>query len=465
MSTIEASKKSKRKYLICLAIILIATVASFMFSLWGQFSEVMGALTSANVWMVLAMIGLVFLTYFIDALVIKIFARLYTRKYSMANGLATSLTGQFFSDITPGASGGQVMQAYTLRNQGIPVSSAASIFVMSFILYQVALLLFDVGALIVEFDVVKNITTVRISSALEIPLWPIILFGFAINLIVTGTIYLLSYSKVFHHFVLHTCINFLGKLKIIKNPEKAQENLRVSVENYKIELKRLHSNIPVTVCIVFLYLLLLFIRDSIPYFSGLALNAYQDNTFSFEKMVDASFLGAFHQMITGLLPLPGSAGVSEYFFEILFYNFYGPTVDELGNTLRSASVNVASAQILWRVITFHLMFLISGIFVACYRNKPKEEFTNASRKTFVTLQISTLDERRLSADTMYETSKLSRKEIQKRLKNPMDSIKEKMNTRKDRSAERKRLEEQKRLEKRNKAKESSTDWDSIDINI
>ena len=39
----------------------------------------------------------------------------------------------------------------------------------------------------------------------------------------------------------------------------------------------------------------------------------------------------------------------------------------------------------------------------------------ASRKTYVTLQLETFDERKRSADTMYETSQFSRKEMQRRL--------------------------------------------------
>ena len=110
-------------------------------------------------------------------------------------------------------------------------------------------------------------------------------------------------------------------------------------------------------------------------------------------------------MATGLFPLPGSAGVSEYFFNIMFENFF-------------VSQQVTSAaQIIWRFSSFHVVLFIAGIVSATYRSSPKNEIVHANRKTFVTMQLETYEYRKSSSDTMFETAALSRKEIQARLKN------------------------------------------------
>ena len=75
-------------------------------------------------------------------------------------------------------------------------------------------------------------------------------------------------------FILHYCIGFLGKIHLLKKPDKTRENLRIQVENFKIELRRLLGNIPVTVLIFTLVFVILCLRFSVPYFAGLALNAY-----------------------------------------------------------------------------------------------------------------------------------------------------------------------------------------------
>lgn len=412
---IEEAKDKKKKgivrYVVYLSIVLIATGLSLTFSLWNQFDQVVecfkNSFSTVNGWVYMLIIaGCVALSYLVDALIILVFCRLYTRNYKYHQAFATSLIGQFYSDVTPGSSGGQVMQAYTMKSQGIPVSSAASIMVMSFILYQTALILFDLIAFGFEFNNIMGIPGIEFDVFdwhVNIPMVPIILVGFLLNISIILLLFLMSYSHKFHNFILHYVIGFLGKIRLLKKPDKTRENLRVQVENFKIELRRLQSNIPVVILQITLFLLMLFLRFCIPYLSGLAMG-YQE-TITVSRLFDASFLSAFHQMVTGIIPLPGSAGVSELFYGYLFRNFFN-----------GDSAIISSSLILWRTSTFHIVLLISGLVSAFYKSRPQESFKYANRETFVTLQLETYDERKKSADTMYETAQLSRKAIQEKLR-------------------------------------------------
>ena len=87
-------------------------------------------------------------------------------------------------------------------------------------------------------------------------------------------LFLMSYSHGIHNFILHRGINFLAKIKLVKNPEEKRETLRVQVENFKIELRRLLSNIPIFLLMIVCWTLILIIRFSIPFFAGLALNGF-----------------------------------------------------------------------------------------------------------------------------------------------------------------------------------------------
>lgn len=405
--TPEKKKKSGWKYAIYILIVLIATAASLTISLWGDnFNQVVDAFRHAK-WEWFALIlGLVALSYVFEGLILLVFCRLYTRHYKLHQGIATSVIGQFYSNVTPGASGGQAMQVYTLKSQGIQVSNAASIMVMSFILYQSTLIIFDIVALIVEWRTVMDINVNIDAVGWHLPMWPLIVLGFLLNLSVIFLLIAMSYSHHFHNFILRYVIGFLGRIRILKNPDETRESLRVQVENFKIELKRLASNIPVLVIQVIFYAIILLLRFSIPYFSAFSVNAsgpYFDQGFSFESMMHVCFMTSFHQMVTGLIPLPGSAGVSELFYAYFFAGrFNGEGV-------------LNSSQILWRTATFHIMLLVSGFVAAFYRSRPKETIHYANRKTFVDLQLETFDERKRSADTLYETRSLSRKEIMRRM--------------------------------------------------
>ena len=161
----------------------------------------------------------------------------------------------------------------------------------------------------------------------------------------------MSYSHKFHNLIMHYGIDLLAKLRILRHPDKTRENLRIQVENFKIELRRLLSNIPIMILVFICFSLILIIKFSIPFFAGLALDGYGyclnvDGTLVTKDIIDtagnvvgvqpvmstggadigsfwqAVFLSSYHQMATGLIPLPGGAGVSEYFFNIIFQNYY-----------------------------------------------------------------------------------------------------------------------------------------------
>ena len=152
MSEIEEKKKKSKKglwkYFLYIFIVLAATAISLTISLsGGKFNSIVDAFTGANVAWVFSMVGIVLASFVVDAFIIKIFCRLYTRRYHLHQGMAVALIGSFYNNVTPSASGGQIMQVYTLRSQGIQISNGASILVMWFILYQSSLIGFDIVTL------------------------------------------------------------------------------------------------------------------------------------------------------------------------------------------------------------------------------------------------------------------------------------------------------------------------------
>ena len=453
----KPKKKSKLRYLLYILIVLIATGLSLFISLYGNTEAMMAAFANADWKWILVILALVFFSYCVDALILVVFCRLYTRRYRFHQGLATSAVGQFYSSVTPGASGGQVMQVYTMKSQGVPVSNAASIAVMWSILYQSMLIIIDIVALAIDWKDVMAAASIDVGQV-SIPVTPLIIFGFGLNLLVIFLIFSMSYSHKFHNFILHYVIGFLGKIHILKNPDRSRENLRVHVENFKIELKRLQSNIPVLILQVILFFVMMMTRNSIPYFAGLALNAW-GSEFNFFEMMDAAFISSFHQMVTGLVPIPGAAGISEVFYNQLFFN-------KLGGDKGA----IAATQIIWRTATFHIPLIVCGFVSAFYRSRPKEDITYANRKTMLTLQMETFDERRRSSDTMVETRQLSRKEIQRRLNETIySSLEEEEELPKASSFGRIKKKEKPVKEKKPKAvkktkkKESADAWEHWDI--
>lgn len=404
----ESPKKKKKgltKFIIYISLVLVATGIALFLALYKDPKGVINALADCDYRWVLVIFAVEIFSFVVDGLVIYIFMRLYTRKYHLHQGLAISMIGSFYGSITPGAKGGQVMQAYTLRNQGTQISNAASILVMYFILYNVAVIIFDMIAVIFKFNLFKAIGSVPItlgSWSANLSLIPLTIIGFVFSLSVIGILFLMSYSHRMHNFVMHYGVGFLARIKILKHPDQTRESLRIQVENFKIELRRLLSNIPITITILLLLFIGLMCDYSIPWFAGMAVNGYgytinamgeivhTTGYASVGSMFDACFLSCYHQMISGLIPIPGGAGISEILFSKLFENYY------------TTATAISASQILWRASTFYFVMLVCGLVTAFYKASPKKQAIAATdRKTFVTMQFETYEERKQSSDASF----------------------------------------------------------------
>ena len=474
----EDKKKSALKFLVYFLIIIVLTGLALFLSLYKDYESVINALKHSDWRYLLLIFGLVAMTFVIEAFTIFAFSRLYTRKYKYHQGLAAVMVNAFYSDVTPGASGGQIMEAYTMNKQGVEVSTSASILIMSFIVYQICLILLGGVGLFFSNGLLASIATFDLNIngfILPVPTIVFTIAGFLLNLIVILMLFLMSYSHKIHNFILHRGINFFAKLKLIKNPEEKRESLRIQVENFKIELRRLISNIPIFLLMIICWTTILIIRFSIPFFAGLALNGYgycinNDGSLMVQTVIDnrgsitgyapvlstgqaniesfwqGVFLSSYHQMATGLVPIPGAAGISEYFFNTIFSKYY------ISNYITTA------AQIIWRFSTFHIVLLVSGIVAATYRSSPKNQVHHANRKTFVTLQYQTYTERKATSDTMYESSSLSAKAVQERLK-MMSKNEEK--AAKEEKKKKEKPPKVKPVKQKKKKIEDYEDWDEI----
>ena len=418
----EAKKNKKNKvlkYAIYLTIILTITGLVIYFNLfftskpgeepvYKKIPLLFEGMGTREWWFFGLFIGLVILSFFVTSLILFLFARLYTRRYKYHQAFANTLIGTFYSNITPGSSGGQFAQAYTFKKQGLPLSTSASILVMSYIVYQSTLIVCGLISMVRISDIIE-INTIPISIGdfnIPLPVGIFVIGGFILNALIISLLFIMSYSRKFHSFILNHGINFLAKIKLVKNPDEKRESVRNQVENFRIELRRLQSNIPFTILIVLLCFCSIYISTSIPCVCGYALGGFNSSTMSFQTFIENTFTCFcymnFHQMMTGLIPIPGSAGVSEFVFSRIFSKFF--TAEFISN----GGLNLVT--LLWRFGTFYIPFIICGFVAALYQSrglKGVDRFYSVgnSKKTFLTIQIQTYDERKYTSDLQYAEEK------------------------------------------------------------
>lgn len=419
----EEKKSATWKYVLNISIILVVTGFAVFFSVKDNGVEIWDLLRTANIPYLFALLGVSILQAAIRALILFCFARLYTRRYHIHQALATDQIGVFYNAVTPGASGGQIMQAYTFKKQGIQISAAVSIMAMYSIAFQIVLVTMGTVSFIIKYDALMQLQAIPFDIGgfkFSIPIWPLTIFGFSINVLAIGGILLMAYSRIFHNFVMGPCVSFLHKLHIVKDPDRKRESLRIQVENFKMEFRRLFTNIPFVILIFFLFICYALVKFSYPYFCGKALGNASENANLFDSIV----LSNYHSMVTQLIPIPGSAGVSEYFFAKLFVNTSKPETGffyAIGGAKDSLALCQASL-LMWRFYTFILPLVVAGFVAAFYRSSPKNEAhlrgDLPNRKTFVSLQEETYVSRQEQLNTMVETTRLSRAAILAKLKTP-----------------------------------------------
>lgn len=410
----EKKKKKLGKYFIYCCIILVLTAISLYFSLAGSFNDVVAAFNNLDyinlLYACLCMIGVIVL----NGLIMTLFARRYKKRYFILQGTANYMIGFFYNQITPAQTGGQIMQAYTYKKQGIQISNATSCLVMNFIVYQTALIAIAIFSVIYKSNEIFGTPAFVITiNDFEIP-FPIIvlvILGFIVEFLSIGIIVLMSYWKGFHSFILNHGVNLFHKLKIVKDVDQTRMKLNVQVDSFKIELKNLFANPAFLILVFMLNFAALAVSYMIPHFLNIAVLGNDVSAYTY-NILDSMCLTSFHKLVTELIPIPGGAGISEYFYYQIFFGGYSSDFSDLN---RVALTN--TAQILWRTITFHIPLIISGIIAAFYRGRPsKEEIDSVESKavTYLTLQMQTIDERKLTYNTLYQTNFLDK--VKKKIK-------------------------------------------------
>ena len=165
----------------------------FYFVLKDDYRNIVNNLLLANKWYILLGIVLTFGYWFFKALCLHVIVKEYNPKIKFKRMFHQTLITQFFNGVTPFSTGGQPMQVYMLKKNGIKIASATNIIVQEFIMYQMALIVVGIFAIISNL----KFQFFTVSPALK----SLIILGFIINVLVGIILLFISFSKKFNDFV------------------------------------------------------------------------------------------------------------------------------------------------------------------------------------------------------------------------------------------------------------------------
>lgn len=337
-------KNKKIKYIFNFLLIAIVLAIVLYFSLKDNYQEIISTIFKMNyLWILVAILFLI-IYRLCTSLGHYYIIKANNGKVSYLKCFQINLMILFFHGVTPFAGGGQPMEIYFLHKEGISVTKATNITLQNFIVYQIALILAGLFALIYNriFNVFPNDNLIKY----------LVVLGFLINTLVLVVTFILSFGKKTNKFIIEKGIHFLTKIKIIKDEQKVQDKCQKYLQSFHdnaMELKKNKKIVAFTVLINILGLMTLY---SMPYpiLRGMNVNI------NILKVVTAI---AYVMIIGSFVPIPGGTGGIEYSF-IFFFQY-----------LISGSI-LHAAMLVWRLISYYLGMIFGAIALSLYRKKEKK---------------------------------------------------------------------------------------------
>jgi hypothetical protein len=328
-------KKPKHLFsLIYMGITLVALVLIGVFA--TDLKKIAEALENFNLWWLMACLGAMLLFWFTDALLLHDITKYMYKAQPLSQSVRIALIGQYYSALTPSASGGQPAQVMYMKRRNVPVGTATCIVSIKFVVYELSLCAIFTAGIIMR----GSYFYVHSNEAF----W-LTLLGFAFNLIAVSCIILTITNKKLVLGIGKGILKLLARMKIIRQLEDKLDTFERTIDDYhtaasyisKYKLRAMGSLLISVVNLSVLYV--------IPYLIYLSFGYTEHNIF------DMLVMGAFISLAVSYFPLPGAAGASEGGFLLFFGRFFITT----GAT--------AVAMLIWRFLTYYLTLIVGSLLV------------------------------------------------------------------------------------------------------
>jgi len=268
-----------------------------------------------------------------DALSVWFFLRRQEHPVSLRYAFFVAVIGQYYSNITPGATGGQPMQVYYLRKKNVPIALGTSALLVKLFCFQFMLwFLGTVFWIIYPGVIAKNVGG---------NMW-ILIVGYSYNAVVVIFLMLIGLKRNIVEWIVNMAIRLGTKLHIVKDPEASRAKWSETVDSFHTSITLLRSrpwDLVLQLLIGGLQLISLMMVIWILY-KGFGLSGT-----SWGQIIA---LGIMIYTSAGYTPLPGASGAQEGVFTLYLANVFPDNVR-------------FSALLLWRFFTYYLSLLLGAV--------------------------------------------------------------------------------------------------------
>lgn len=320
--------KDKKKTILNSIIFLFLIFVTYYIIFRGQnIYRMYKQINELNIFYVIMAVIIMLIYYLTEAINVKNILTVFKEKISLLKMLRYTFVSFFFSSITPGATGGQPMEVYYLKKEGIKVSNSTMAILIHLCGYHFSSIIFAIIGVTIMPEVLNN------------GVLYFFIFGTLLNLIpVTATIIGIFFPKLAVKIV-GLLIKLLKSLKI-KNIEDISEKINTELEIYQQSANYIKNNLKSFLHAMLLSTINMILYYSVPFF------IYKAFGLSGKTIIDIVLLQAIIHGTVCSMPLPGTVGVTETVF-LLVYDMIYP------------SHLLQSALLVNRFINFYLFVFVS----------------------------------------------------------------------------------------------------------
>lgn len=254
----------------------------------------------------------------------------------LIRGILYSAGDQFFSAITPSASGGQPASAFFMYSDHIPGAAITICLLINLVMYVASTLTIGILCFMINPDILSAFGTASI--------W-LIVFGILATILLTITFVVLLKKPVIIQKCGEKLIHFLSEHRLLKDASRLSDRFKGYYDDYSLCSSVLDSGIKSFIPVFFLDLGQRIVQITVTVTLYLAIEGSTRT-----NLLDLWTIQALSQIGANFIPVPGGMGVVDYLmidgFKYLFDTDYA-----------------YSFQTICRSFSFYLGTMISGLIV------------------------------------------------------------------------------------------------------
>ena len=284
-----------------------------------------------------------FLNITFESINIKHILKTLGSNVTLGNMIGYTMIGFFFSGITPAAGGGQPMEIYYMRKEGIPITSSAVALLLETCSFHIVTIIFGLIGLIMNYKLTLN------------GFIYIFIVGLVLKLFLLLIMLICLFSKKLSGTLVNIFIKFLKMIKYSKVDE-VKVSVGKTLEEYRNSSKHIKKHRGIFISSTLIVAIQVIMYYTVTYF---VYRSFGLNTYDYFKIIS---LQALLYVAVASIPLPGAVGISETAFLKLYITIFGVA-------------NLAGATIITRGLNFYLYMIISLVVVLIFTiNHKKKDY-------------------------------------------------------------------------------------------